>query len=100
MTPIGIEYSLGALLDLEQIAHYLHQRSPDLAPRGIELIAHAIDALSDHPRIGRPTRHGLRELVISRGLTGFVALYRYDEGLSRGLVLALRGQREAGFEFD
>ena len=37
------------------------------------------------------------ELVISRGKTGYVALYRYDEARDIVFVLALRHQREAGF---
>ena len=39
--------------------------------------------------------HGLRELVISRGRSGCLALYRFD--LSRNLVriLAIRHQRES-----
>jgi hypothetical protein len=50
------------------------------------------------PRIGRPAEQGLRELVISRGKTGYVALYRYDATADRVLVLALRHQPEAGYE--
>lgn len=42
-------------------------------------------------------KHALRELVISRGRTGYLALYRVDEAKARVLVLAIRHQREAGF---
>jgi hypothetical protein len=35
--------------------------------------------------------------VISRGKTGYLALYHYDEARDRILVLAIRHQREAGF---
>jgi hypothetical protein len=37
-------------------------------------------------------------LLISRGTTGYVALYRYDEVREEALVLAHRRQREAGFQ--
>jgi plasmid stabilization system protein ParE len=50
-----------------------------------------------HPLLGRPTEHGLRELLISRGRTGYVALYQYDAAADKVLVLAVRHQREAGF---
>jgi len=53
--------------------------------------------LQDHPLVGRIVEDGRRELVISRGKTGYVALYRYDEARDIVFVLALRHQREAGF---
>jgi len=39
----------------------------------------------------------LRELVISRGCTGYVALYRFEEDQDAVLILAIRHQREAGY---
>jgi len=35
--------------------------------------------------------------VISRGRSGYLALYRYDEDRDRVLVLTIRHQREAGY---
>ena len=57
----------------------------------------AIEALADHPLLGRPVELGYRELVISRGRSGYLALYRYDEALDEVLILAIRHQREAGY---
>ena len=42
----------------------------------------------------------MRELVISRGKTGYVALYRYLSGQDVILVLAVRHQRELGYPED
>ncbi len=53
--------------------------------------------LREHPLIGRKVDHDLRELVISRGLTGYVALYDYDAGRDVVIVLAVRHQREGGY---
>jgi plasmid stabilization system protein ParE len=53
--------------------------------------------LARHPRIGRISAEGLRELVISRGRSGYVALYSYDEAADIVLVLAVRHQREEDF---
>ncbi|HUX25319.1 MAG TPA: type II toxin-antitoxin system RelE/ParE family toxin, partial [Burkholderiales bacterium] len=39
-----------------------------------------------------------RELVIARGRTGYVALYDWLEPIDAVVVLALRHQREAGYE--
>ena len=69
----------------------------DAAPGAVDLIFDAVDALVLHPLIGRPAEDGLRELVISRGKSGYVALYRYNEALEIVFVLAVRHQREAGF---
>ncbi len=45
----------------------------------------------------RPAEADPRELVISRGKSGYLALYRYDGERDRVLVLAIRHQREAGY---
>ena len=63
-------------------------------------ILRALSILEEHPFIGRSHPDGLRELVISRGRTGYVALYRVDEKLEVVRVLALRHQREAGYVGD
>jgi plasmid stabilization system protein ParE len=39
----------------------------------------------------------MRELVISRGRTGYLALYDYEEKSDAVLILAIRHQREAGY---
>jgi hypothetical protein len=39
----------------------------------------------------------LRELLISLGKTGDIALYSYEVGHDAVLILAIRHQREAGF---
>jgi hypothetical protein len=45
----------------------------------------------------RPARTDLRELVIGRRARGYVALYRYVAELDTVYVLAIRGQKEAGY---
>ncbi len=53
--------------------------------------------LDRHPLIGSPAKWGLRDLVISRGRTGYVALYSVEDEHNAVLVLAIRHQREAGY---
>ena len=60
-------------------------------------IVRAIDILADNPLIGRPAEAELRELVIGRDATGYVALYRYLSEFDTVLILAIRAQREAGY---
>jgi plasmid stabilization system protein ParE len=50
-----------------------------------------------HPAVGRPVGANLRELVISRGRTGYLALYAYDDLADTVAVLAVRHQRESGY---
>jgi toxin ParE1/3/4 len=69
----------------------------DIAGR-LEEIIDALQVLVRHPLIGRRTTAGRRELVIGRDSRGYVALYRYDDAGDEVVVLALRAQREAGFE--
>jgi hypothetical protein len=47
--------------------------------------------------VGRAVENGYRELVLSHGRTGYVALYTYDVTRNAALVLSLRHQRECGF---
>jgi plasmid stabilization system protein ParE len=87
-----------ALQDLERLADHLLELSPGIAAETAPLIVGALGVLRDHPLIGRPAEAGLRELLISRGRTGYVALYRYNPGDDAVLVLRVRHQREFDFE--
>jgi plasmid stabilization system protein ParE len=64
---------------------------------GATAISSAVDALAAHPLLGRRVEGDLRELVISYGATGYIALYRYVVPLDQVRVLALRHQREIGY---
>jgi addiction module RelE/StbE family toxin len=92
-----VRYSPRALTDLQRLVDFLAENDPAAAVETVELIASAVEALQLHPLVGRPAESGYRELVISRGRSGYLALYRYDEGRDRVLVLAVRHQREAGY---
>jgi plasmid stabilization system protein ParE len=92
-----VEFSARALADIDRLAEFLLEEHPREAARTAALIVDAIDVLREHPLIGRPAEHDLRELVISRGHTGYLALYAWDEAADQVLVLAIRHQREAGY---
>ena len=57
----------------------------------------AVLVLAAHPQIGRRVDLHRRELVISHGATGYIALYRYDARPDVIRILRLRHQREAGY---
>jgi plasmid stabilization system protein ParE len=83
-----------ALDDIDRLADFLRSESEQLAAETGPLLAGALEVLKEHPLIGRPAERGLRELLISRGRTGYVALYRYLVSEDVALVLAVRHQRE------
>ncbi|MEO6562492.1 MAG: type II toxin-antitoxin system RelE/ParE family toxin [Nitrosospira sp.] len=91
-----LSYSEGALADLERLTDFLIDNDPGAAAETLELIEEAVNLLIRHPLVGRPVEYGLRELVISRGSTGYVALYSLEEDQNAVLILAIRHQREAG----
>ena len=90
-------YAPAALADLERLCEFLLGSDPGAAVKTGAIIVRGIEVLAEHPLVGRPVEAGLRELIISRGNTGYVALYRYDVALDRAMILAIRHQREAGF---
>jgi plasmid stabilization system protein ParE len=88
-----------ALGDLERIVEFNFDRDPATALQHIKRIRDAVHILDAHPEIGRRAERSssLRELVISHGASGYIALYEHSpaEGLIR--VAAIRHQREAGY---
>lgn len=90
-------YSSRAFNDLERLTDFLIDTDPVAASETVDLIAEAVSILKRHTQIGRPVEDNLRELVISRGKTGYVALYSYEAEHDAVLILAIRHQRESGF---
>jgi plasmid stabilization system protein ParE len=83
--------------DLERLIEALRRASPQTVESVVGRISEAISLLGAHPLLGRPIEHGLRELVISRGRTGYLAAYRFLPEEELILILSIRHQREAGF---
>ena len=90
-------YSPRAFDDLDRLTDFLIETDPVIASETVELIVEAVTILKHHPLIGRPVEDHLRELIISRGRTGYVALYSYETEHDSVLVLAIRHRRESGF---
>jgi plasmid stabilization system protein ParE len=83
--------------DFERILEYLLRHEAVEPTARIAEIVRAIDVLEFNPRIGRPVSRVLRELIIGRDANGYVALYTYLAQIDTVFVLAIRGQREAGY---
>ena len=71
--------------------------SPDVATSAALTIRQAVEVLADHPLIGRRVEGELRELVISYGKTGYVALYRFLPAQHQIRILVVRHQRELDY---
>ena len=94
-----IVFAEEALDDLERIFEFNFQADPAAALDHINKIRSAVLILDTHPEIGRRLRghSSLRELVVSRGKSGYVALYEYSPAESLVRVVAVRHQHEAGY---
>jgi len=95
-----IIYAARALADLERVTEFLLDTEPAAAVQTTGLITTAIETLEDHPLIGRAYSADVRELVISRGRTGYVALYRFLPARDLVAILSIRHQRESGYSID
>jgi addiction module RelE/StbE family toxin len=93
-----VKYAARAWRDLERIFEFYADEDPRRAAHIVSLITGAVDMLAEHPLIGRRAEEGMRELVISHGRSGFLALYRFREVEDMITILAVRHQREAGYD--
>lgn len=87
-----------ALLDMERLAEFLQDCDPNAALETLPTLMRGLAILGEHPMVGRRVEAGLRELVIARGRSGYVALYDYDTTSDTAIVQAIRHQREKGYE--
>lgn len=84
-----VVYSANALANLERAF---------AASAAVEQpIRSAVENLASHPLVGRRVEGDVRELVISYGATGYIALYRFAVLRDEVRILALRPQREIGY---
>jgi plasmid stabilization system protein ParE len=82
---------------VERAFEFLRKENPDAAVAAAQAIRSAIDSLGTHPLLGRRIHGDIRELVISYGATGYIALYRFLVPQDEIRILAIRHQREIGF---
>ena len=97
-----IVFAPEALEDMERILEFNLQRDRATALGHLDKIHSAVLILEQHPKIGRSIGRGsrLRELVISHGNSGYIALYEYSLADELIRVAAVRHQREAGYRND
>lgn len=80
---------------MERMTEFLLEGGDIRAAREtVPMLLRGLAILKAHPLIGPKVESDLRELVISRGRTGYVALYDYDARHDTVIVQAVRHQRE------
>lgn len=97
---LTIHLAATALADLERLEGFLLDAGDPAALALFDFLMDGLDVLVRQPGIGRPLGGGLRELILHRGKSGYLALYRYLPDLDAVRVLRLRHQREAGYADD
>ena len=94
-----IRYTNAARDDLQRLFNFLLAKDPAAASRAIILIEKGLALLHEFPftcRKADPANPFLRELVISFGSTGYVALFEIEDG-ETVTILAVRHQRESDY---
>ena len=94
-----LRYAPGFFKDLERLTEFLLGRHPEDAQGLADMILDGLAMLKLHPAVGRPYDLPFREFIISRGYSGYLALYRYNPVRDEVLVLRIRHQRESGYRF-
>jgi plasmid stabilization system protein ParE len=89
--------SPAAFQDLVRLEKFLHESKDPLAGELLDYILDALTVLTHQPGIGRPVEDGLRELIISRKRSGYLARYALDDASDRVMVARIRHQREVGY---
>ena len=92
-----IVYAQTALDDLARAFEFIAAHDPGAAAAAAGSIREAVETLANHPLIGRVVEAELRELVISFGKTGYVALYRFLPARDQIRILAILHQRELDY---
>jgi len=90
-------YSARSLAHLEPAFEFLRKDNATAAPAAASAIRSAVENLASHPLLGRRIHGDIRELVVSYGNTGYIALYRFLVPQDEIRILAIRHQRKTGF---
>jgi toxin ParE1/3/4 len=92
---MAVEWSARAHTDLRELRAYIAQDSPHYARQFVEKILKAVEALTDHPQIGRKVpeadRDDIRELIFQN----YRIIYRIKSEHVY-IVTVLHGSRDLG----
>ena len=89
--------SQAAFDDLLRLEEFLAESEDPIAGELLDFILDALNVLTHQPGIGRPVEGGLRELIILRRRSGYLARYEFDQVRDLVMVARIRHQRESGY---
>lgn len=92
-------WSPPALRDVQRLYRFLAEKSPAAAQRAVKAIREGVKVLAHQPGVGRPVddmEPEFREWLIDFGDSGYVARYHWSG--QTAVILAVRHQREAGYQ--
>ncbi len=98
-TPSSTHLSVAAtaMEDLHRLEQFLLDIDDPLAGSLVAFVLQALAVLKIQSSIGRPVEAGFRELIISRGRTGYLARYQFQPAVNLVTVLRIRHQRKSGY---
>jgi plasmid stabilization system protein ParE len=91
-----VRYTRAARDDLLRLYEFLLKQDMGVAQRAMDVIDQSLELLQSFPftcRKADPDNPFLRELLVSFGVSGYVALYEIEENQTV-TILAVRHQRE------
>ncbi len=92
-----VTFTDNALANLERVFEFAAERDASGAAAAVVAIRSGLEILANHPYVGRQIAGELRELILSHGRTGYLALYRYLAVTDEAQLLAIRHQRELDY---
>ena len=94
-----VRYTRGAKDDIKRLYHFLLKYDLEIARRALKEIKKSVEFLEDFPfacRKAVPSNPFLREILISFGTSGYVALFEIEND-KVVTILAIRHQREKDY---
>ena len=89
-----------ASADIERLDDFLWEQKDTLAGDLHAYLIKALRLLELQPGVGRPLDSELRELIIDRGRSGYLARYQYRRESGVVTILRIRHQSESGYTLD
>ena len=89
-----------ASADIERLDDFLWEQKDALAGDLYAYLIKALRLLQLQPGVGRPLGAELRELIIDRGRSGYLARYQYKRESGVVTILRIRHQSESGYTLD
>ena len=89
-----------ASADIQRLDDFLWEQNDPLAGDLYAYLIKALRLLERQPGVGRPVGGQLRELIIDRGRSGYLARYQYRRESAVVTILRIRHQNESGYTLD